>query len=136
MAADEDQPQPVVFEDGVVDDRVIGRLQLEAARDLVLRRVVARTAAERVDRLETRGGDEPRPRVLRHALGRPLNQRRAEGVVHRFFSRVEVAEDADESGEDAAGFGAIDLFDRIARRHRRSQLLDDFRIRRPLAEDE
>ena len=65
----------------------------------------------RVDRLEAAGRDEPRARIVGHAVARPLLDRRREGVVQRLLGEVEVAEQADQRGEDAARLGAVDGVD-------------------------
>ena len=80
------------------------------------RGVEAGPAAQRVDRLEAAGGDQPGPRVGRHAVARPLLDRRGEGVVQRLLGEVEVAEQADERGEHAARFGAVDGVHLLAHR--------------------
>ena len=65
----------------------------------------------RVDRLEAAGRDEPGARIGGHAVARPLLERGGEGVVQRLLGEVEVAEQADQGGEDAARVGAVDRVD-------------------------
>ena len=78
----------------------------------------ARRASRRVDRLEPADRHEPGARVGRNSALRPLLQRRGERVVQRLLGAIEVAEEADERGEHAAGLGAVDPLDRLPRRMR------------------
>ena len=73
----------------------------------MLRRIESRPPANRINRLETRGRNQPRARVSRQALPGPALQRGIERVVHRVLGQVEVAEQADERGENATGFRAV-----------------------------
>ena len=66
-------------------------------------------APQRVDRLEAAGRDEPRARIRRDAVARPLLERRGERVVQRLLGEIEVAEEADERGEHAPRLGAVDV---------------------------
>ena len=77
--------------------------------------IEARAPADAVDRLEAAGRHEPGPRIGGHAVARPLLERGAEGVVQRLLGEVEVAEQADQRGEDAARLGAVDGVRRRAR---------------------
>jgi hypothetical protein len=61
-----------------------------------------------IDGFEAAGRNEPRPRIGGHAILWPLLQGRPEGIMQRLLSQVEVAEEADEGGEDPARFGTID----------------------------
>jgi hypothetical protein len=106
MAASEDQPQPVVLDAflvpgglcaGGIDQRV-GVFQL----------LEPRTPAHPVDGLEAPGRNQPCPRIGGHAIARPLLQRRTEGIVQRLFGEIEVAEEANQGGEDAARVGAVE----------------------------
>ena len=80
----------------------------------VVDRVEARLPAQAVDRLEAPGRDEPGARIGRHAVARPLLERRAKRVVQRFLGEVEVAEQAHQRREDAARLGAVNGFDGLA----------------------
>ena len=55
---------------------------VESLGKLGERGVEPRAAANGVDRLEPPGRDEPRPRIVRHAVARPLLDGRGEGLVH------------------------------------------------------
>ena len=102
MAAGEDQPQPVVLEALVVALGGVTCRVGEPLRELGLRPVEPRPSAHRVDGLEAAGRDEPRPGLLGDSFLRPALHRRREGVVERLLGEVEVAEEADQGGEDAA----------------------------------
>ena len=80
----------------------------------IVQSIKACIAAHSVDSLESSGGDEPRPRIIRHAVARPLLERGSEGVVQRFFGDVEVTEQANKGSENAARFGAVDSIDDLA----------------------
>jgi hypothetical protein len=62
--------------------------------DPVFHRIEARVPAQAVDGLEAAGGHEPRTRVRRHAVTRPLFQRRPERVVQRLLGEIEIPEQA------------------------------------------
>ena len=79
-----------------------GAVGVELLGELRQRGVEPGAPAHAVDRLEAAGRNEPRPRIGRHAVARPLLQRRREGIVQRLLGEVEVAEQADQRGEDAA----------------------------------
>ena len=108
MAAGEDEAQPIVFDDLGVPrrGRVVGD-GLDLVGDIV-DRIEPGVPADAVDGLEASGGHEPRARIRRHAIARPLLERGAKGVVQRFFGEIEVAEQANERREDAPRLGAID----------------------------
>ena len=107
VAAGEDEPQAVVLDfllDGLLGGERFGVLLLE--------RVEARAAANRVDRLEAPGGYQPRARVLRKSFPWPLLERRAKRLVQRFLGKVEIAEQAHQRCKHAARFGPVDALDR------------------------
>src|SRR5439155_15361615 len=80
----------------------------------ILDRVEPCAPADAVDRLEAPGRNEPRPRILRHALAWPLLERGAKRVVQRFLREVEIAEKTDQRREDAARLGAIERLGALA----------------------
>src|SRR5438046_3108755 len=67
----------------------------------VARRVEAGAPAHCVDGPGAAGRDEPRPGIGGYAITRPPLYCCGKGVVQRFFGEVEVAEQADQGGEDA-----------------------------------
>jgi hypothetical protein len=54
------------------------------------------------------GFDDPGTWELRHAGVAPLVDGNREGFLRRLFGQVEIADQPDESGDDAAPVGAID----------------------------
>src|SRR4030095_10478922 len=70
--------------------------------------IETRAPADAVDGLEAPGRHQPGPWIRGDAVAWPLLERRAKGVVQRLLSEVEVAEKADQRGEDATRFGAVD----------------------------
>ena len=117
MAAGEDEAQPIVL-DAVVFEvfelRSAARPRLELLGEPRERRLEPGTAADGVDRLEPAGRNEPRPRVVRHAVLRPAFHRGRERVVKRLLGEVEIAEQANQGGEDAARVGTVDSIYRLA----------------------
>ena len=69
--------------------------------------------AQPIDRAEPARGNQPGPRAGRHTLDRPTLERRRERILKRLLGEIEVAEQADQGGQDAAGFGAVDRLDRV-----------------------
>jgi hypothetical protein len=72
-----------------------------------------RSAAQAVDGAEAPGRDQPRGRVGRHPVGRPLLRGSDEGVVQRVLREVEAAEQAHQGREDAAALLAVDRGDAV-----------------------
>lgn len=139
MTAGEDQSQPVVLDllvvprGGVaaIGGKPLGELRRPRAVALAglvipavagslgqigYRRAEPGTPPDSVDALEAAGGNEPGPRIGRHAVARPLLQRRTKGIVQRFLGQIEVAEQADQRGENATRLGAVDGVHRFAHR--------------------
>jgi hypothetical protein len=107
VAAGEDEPQPVVLDALFFPRRGVIDGSLESLGGVV-QRLESRAPADAVDGLETPGRHQPRPGIGRDAVVRPLLERRAEGLVQRLLGEVEVAEQADQGGEDAARLGAVE----------------------------
>jgi hypothetical protein len=105
MAAGEDQAEPIVHH--VV--RVLRRFY----RKLDFFMDFATTSTQPVDGFEPAGRDQPRARVGRWALGRPLFHRRRERILQRLLGEIEIAEEADQGRENAARLRAIDRLDRV-----------------------
>ncbi len=106
MAAGEDQPQPVVG-----DVVVFGVAELLGSVRLI--RDFAAAFAQAIDRFESPGRNEPGARIRRGAVDRPALDRGRERVLERLLGEIEIAEEADQSGENAAGLGAVDRLDRV-----------------------
>ena len=106
MTAGKDESQAIVFDALIVPlRRFIG--DVLDVLGVILDRIKARAAA---DAVEAARRHEPRPRILRHTIARPLLERRVERIVQRFFRNVEVAEQANKRGEHATRFGAVNGF--------------------------
>src|SRR5262245_27056594 len=113
MAAGEDEAEPIVL-----DGFRVGKRSRIFSRNLgscagLVERGETLLAPQTVDRLEPSSRDEPGPRVRGHALSWPLLERGPERIVQGFFRHVEVAEQPDERGEDAARFRQIDSIHRL-----------------------
>src|SRR4029077_12892091 len=80
---------------------------------LLVERVETLLPAEPVDGLEAPGRYQPRARVRRYTLLRPLLQRGSERVVHRFLSDIEIAKETDERRQNAAGIVLREALDRL-----------------------
>ena len=105
VAAGEEQLEPLVGErrlvhvvfDGLVDPQ---QLRLLGQRPL---------AADAVDGAVARGHGEPGARVVGHAVARPALGGDRERLLGGFLGEIEVAEEADQVGEDATPLVAEDL---------------------------
>src|SRR5262249_34668489 len=102
----------------VLDALLVGPCRFVHHRNLggvthVVERVEAGAAADAVDGLESAGGNEPRARIAGNALAGPLLEGGPECVMERLLGDVEVAEQTDERGEDAARFGQVDGVHRL-----------------------
>ncbi len=115
MTRDEHQPQQVVA-DVVIDggdevglDLVAARVEFGAQLDVFL--LDAFVAAEVVEGAVFGDLHQPRAGVARHAFGRPLFERRDQRVVREILGEADVADHADESGDQAGRFDAPDRVD-------------------------
>src|SRR6266516_1075594 len=118
VAAGEDQTQPIVRHRAlplVLARRVERREPLQLLE--LLRK--AALAPQAVDGLVASRLGHPRTRVRGRALARPLLERRRKRLVHDLLGEVEVAEQADQGGEDAPRLLAIEPADHL-RDHRPS----------------
>src|SRR5262249_44889577 len=90
---------------------VVAVLLLHGSRRLQqpgLRRERA-VAADPVDGAVARGREEPGPRARRRSVPRPALRRKRARLPGGFLGEVEVAEEADQRGEDASPLLAEDL---------------------------
>ncbi len=71
-------------------------------------------AAQGVDGLVTRGGDQPRARIGGHAVPRPAVERDGEGVLPGIFREIEIAEQPDERGQNPARLRAVNGVEHLA----------------------
>jgi hypothetical protein len=111
VAAGEDEPQPIVLDALVLARRARVGDRLDLLGDVVEWHVEACAPANPVDRLEPPRRNQPRARVGRDAVARPLLDRGGERVVQGLLRDVEIAEQADERRQHATRFGAVDGFD-------------------------
>ena len=100
MAAREDELEPLVRDRRLFDVILHCFRHVEQAG---LRRERA-LATDPVDRAVARSGDQPGPRVGGHPLARPTLGGDRERILGGFLGEVEVAEEADQAGEDASPF--------------------------------
>jgi len=68
-------------------------------------------AADPVDRAIAGGGHQPGARVVRRPVAGPALGGDREGFLGSFLGEIEVAEEADQAGEDAAPLVAEDLLE-------------------------
>jgi len=108
VAAGEDQPELVVLHVPLVPLGGVLRGGVDLLRVVLRQPLEPGAATQGVDRLEAAGRDQPRPGGGRNPLLRPLLQRGREGLVQRVLREIEVAQQADQGGEDAAGLRAVD----------------------------
>ena len=109
MTTSEDEAKVVVL--NLIGLWLALSLLIEPLRYLSEGSVETSAPADRVDRLEPAGGDEPSSRIRGDAVPRPLLESRREGVLERFLGKIEVPEDTDEGREDTPGLRSIELFD-------------------------
>jgi hypothetical protein len=98
VAAGEDQLEALVGELELVHVVLNGLPRLEQA-GLVGERAVA---ADAIDRAIARGRDQPRARIVGGAVAWPALGGDRERLLRGFLGELEVAEEADQRGEDAA----------------------------------
>ncbi len=107
VAAREDQLEPLVRDRRLVHFVLQGFRHLEPAGLLRSRPI----ASEAVDRAVTSGGDEPRAWVGRRPLARPALGGDRERLLGGLLGELEVAEEADQAGEDTSPLVSKDLFE-------------------------
>jgi hypothetical protein len=73
-----------------------------------------RPAAHAVDGFEASGRNKPRPLVGRDPVPGPLFHRGGERFVHCILGCLEVAEEADQRGKDAARLAPVNFIDSAA----------------------
>ena len=107
MAGQEDEPQDVVLD--VVDLAVeVGHLLLLSPAGMFeLRELAAKAvrAPEVVDAAPLRDGHQPRDRVLRDALCRPLLERGHECVLRQVLGQLDITGHPGESADEAGRLG-------------------------------
>ena len=108
VATGEDQPEPVVLDDA---GRFVGAVVSNHECRLVLG-VAMGLAPNPVDRAVAGGRGEPAAGVRRYAVPGPALDRGQERLPGRLLGDVDVAEAADQGGDDPAVLLAIDPLDR------------------------
>ena len=117
MAAGEDKAKPVVGEAAVAPEAHVVLLSSavgEVALELGELQRLETSAPDPVERPVARGRGDPGTRVARNAIAWPGLERGHERVGERLLGEVEVAQDADERGKDAARFVAEGSLDEPA----------------------
>jgi hypothetical protein len=111
MAAGEDQLEPLVRERLLV--HLLVHLDFHGLGHIEQARLLGECAlaAQAVNGAIARGDRQPRARIGRRAFARPALRGSRERLLRRFFGEIEVAEEADQVGEDAAPLVAEDLLE-------------------------
>ena len=104
MAAGEQELEPLVRDGRLVHLHLGGLGYVEELRLLG----ECAIAPDPVDRAVARGRDEPRPGVVGRALAGPALRCDRERLLRGFLGEIEVAEEADQGGEDASPLVAED----------------------------
>jgi hypothetical protein len=105
VAAGEQQLEALVGDCGLIHLELLALGQVEQP-ELRCQRAVA---TDPVDRAVPSRRDQPGPWVRGRAVARPARRRQRERLLRGFLGEVEVAEEADQGGEDAAPFLPEDL---------------------------
>ncbi len=108
MATGEDQSQAIIFNALVLRDCGLTRLSFQ------LRGIESGAAAQGVNRFKAARGNQPGSSVLGHTGLRPLSERCGEGIMHRVLGKIEIAQQTDECGENAARLRAINGVEHLA----------------------
>ena len=115
MTAGEDEAQPIV------SHRVVLRFPLALLERLQRRQLVdffgeAGATPQAIDRLVPSRLNEPSAGIVRQLSRRPLLESGGERFLNHLLGEVEIAEEADQSGEDASRFRAIEPADGVGDR--------------------
>ena len=105
MAAGEDQPKHVVSDRSFDLRRVDDMLQRRQPLKLLGLFGPQGAAPQLIDRLVPGRRDQPRARIVRHAVDRPSMERGEEGLLKRVFGKIEVTNAAHEPGQYPARMG-------------------------------
>ena len=111
MAARKDQPQPFILEHGFF--RHVGDLlgQRVQACQFVALRFQQSAPPQQIHRFVSSRRNQPCTRVRGRTGFRPSRQRRRERLLHRVLGEIQIAEKADQRGENPSRLLAINLLD-------------------------
>ena len=116
MAGDEDQPEQVVadsvVERGIEVRRMAILVDRQLAADLLMLALQHLVAAQMVEGAPLGGRHQPGARPLRHAVARPLLQRRNQRLLREFLGQADIADDARQPGDQLRLLDAPDGVDR------------------------
>jgi hypothetical protein len=107
VTAGEDQAQPIVL-DGALGLVALVLLRVESRKlgDALGAVGLRASASQAVDGPPSRRGRDPCRRVGRHTVARPGRDGGDEGVLDRVLGQLQVAELADERGQDGCALAA------------------------------
>ena len=111
MATREQEPEEIVLDRVVVvraSDRALEGGDLGERPELLR---VETPPSQTIDRLVLGGLDEPRDRLLRAAVARPLLDRSGERLLQRLLGEIEVTEAPDEGRPDRPRFAPVESID-------------------------
>src|SRR5207248_27514 len=109
------EPEEVVLDRVVVvraSDRTLEGGDLGERPELLR---VETPPSQTIDRLVLGGLDEPRDRLLRAAVARPLLDRSGERLLQRLLGEIEVTEAPDEGRPDRPRFAPVESIDVLTR---------------------
>ena len=116
MAGNEDQPQQIVADrivERVIEVRRMGILvDRQLAADLLVLALEHLVAAQMVEGAPPGGRHQPGARPLRHALARPLPERRDQRLLRELLRQADIADDARQPGNELRLLDAPDSVDR------------------------
>ena len=115
VTAGEDQAQAIVFHVVVTPVGLLQRLQLSDQH--WPGRGKPRAATQHIDGLETPGGNQPRPWIVRHTVTLPALDRDKERLMQGLFGEVEIAKQTDQGRQDPPRLFAVNLLDPSLDRH-------------------
>src|SRR5262245_9562930 len=113
MAAGEDQAEPVVLDALVLPLLGVTGRGFQLLGKLRHRLIVPSAPAHAVDGFEATGGNEPRARIGRDSIPRPLLDGHRKGIVQRLFCSVEVDKETDQRVENLPRFRLVDALNQL-----------------------
>src|SRR5215213_219991 len=113
MTAGEDQAQPVILDFLVGLFQGVVRVGTGLLSEIIQRGINAGITAQRVNRLEAPGRNEPGARIGRYSIPRPLFHCNPESVLQGVFGKVKIAEQTDQGGKYAARLRPVKAIDLV-----------------------